>query len=243
MFTRILRNKAFLMPIVLVLLVLMVSSEVYAWPGHGGWHGGRGGWGGGHHGRYYYHGGRYYYKSGWWWIGAAATTLALGAILASLPPNYSTVYVGGRPYYYYDGTYYKPCPNGYAVVRAPLGAVVTYVPEGYTPVIVNGVPYYNINGVTYMPVQNGYQVVPQAPQPQVVQAQPASAMTQVQETVGAEGVSAPPADNTITVNVPNVKGGYTSVTLNRKGKGYVGPQGEYYEEFPKISHLKEMYGK
>ena len=46
-----------------------------------------------------------------------------------------------------------------------------------------------------------------------------------------------------TVNVPNSKGGWTSVTLTRSGTGFIGPQGEYYQEFPKIKQLKEMYGK
>ena len=46
-----------------------------------------------------------------------------------------------------------------------------------------------------------------------------------------------------TVNIPNYKGGYSPVTLTRSGAGFIGPQGEYYPEFPKIKQLKEMYGK
>ena len=231
--------------IVLVIIALAVSavylgaSDVFA---RGGGHGGHG-WGGGHDGRYYHHGGRYYYRSGWWWIGAAATTLALGSILADLPDGYTTVYYGNRPYYYYDGLYYKPCPNGYAVVNAPVGVVVPTIPEVSSPVIVNGVTYYNTNGVTYMAAPNGYQVVQQIPQAQPAMAQPAPASVQAQQTEAAGPICPPSAGNTFTINVPDAKGGYASVTLTKKGTGYVGPQGEFYAECPKVSQLKEMYGK
>jgi hypothetical protein len=54
----------------------------------------------------------------------------------------------------------------------------------------------------------------------------------------------PPApQKEFTVNVPNDHGGYTTVLIKRSGNGFVGPQGEYYPEFPKISQLKLMYGK
>ena len=49
--------------------------------------------------------------------------------------------------------------------------------------------------------------------------------------------------DSFTVNIPNYKGSYTPVTLTRSGTGFIGPQGEYYPEFPKIKQLKEMYGK
>jgi hypothetical protein len=52
----------------------------------------------------------------------------------------------------------------------------------------------------------------------------------------------PPVDNVITVNIPNNKGGYSAVTLTRSGNGFIGPQGEYYPGFPKVSQLKLMYG-
>jgi hypothetical protein len=45
------------------------------------------------------------------------------------------------------------------------------------------------------------------------------------------------------VNIPNDKGGYTPVIIKRSGNGYIGPQGEYYPEFPKVSQLKLLYGK
>jgi len=49
-------------------------------------------------------------------------------------------------------------------------------------------------------------------------------------------------DDSFTINIPNSVGGYTSVVIKRSGDGFIGPQGEYYSVFPKISQLKVMYG-
>lgn len=213
--------------------------------GHGGVHGKKHG---GHRepSRYYHHGDRYYHRSGWWWVGAA-TTLAVGSVLASLPRGYAVIYVNGLPYYYYDGLYYKQCPQGYAVVRAPMGAVVTTIPEGHPPVVIDGVSYYAINDAMYMSTPAGYQVVPQIPMAQAAPAQPAPVSTQpmppVQQIEGTQPAPAAPTKNTINVKIPNSKGGYDYIPLQRKGNGYVGPQGEYYERIPDASQLKVMYGK
>ena len=49
--------------------------------------------------------------------------------------------------------------------------------------------------------------------------------------------------NIFTVNIPNDKGGYSAVVIKKSGNGFVGPQGEFYPDFPKVSQLKIMYGK
>jgi len=45
-----------------------------------------------------------------------------------------------------------------------------------------------------------------------------------------------------TVNIPNAQGGYTAVVIQQSGTGYVGPQGEYYPQFPSVAQLQAMYG-
>jgi len=59
--------------------------------------------------------------------------------------------------------------------------------------------------------------------------------------------SAPPSvsysGDTATVNVPNASGGYTAVVLKRSGNGYLGPQGEYYDQIPSTEQLQAMYGR
>lgn len=132
-------------------------------------------------------------------------------------------YYYGYPYYYpyYADPYYYP-PD------------VVVASSSYQPVVVNGVTYYVNNGVYYVYTQNGYQAV----------ATPAGATV---PTVQATSVTAAPAgintDDSFTINIPNNKGGYTAVLLKRSGNGFIGPQGEFYNEFPKVSQLQVMYGK
>lgn len=45
-----------------------------------------------------------------------------------------------------------------------------------------------------------------------------------------------------TLNVPNAQGGYTAIVIKKSGNGYVGPQGEYYQQFPTVAQLQTMYG-
>ena len=78
---------------------------------------------------------------------------------------------------------------------------------------------------------------PEPPPQQVVVEQPAPVVvTQVPPSTTYSG-------DTATVNVPNSNGGYTAVVLKRSGNGYVGPQGEYYDQVPSTAQLQAMYGK
>lgn len=45
------------------------------------------------------------------------------------------------------------------------------------------------------------------------------------------------------VNIANSDGTTTAVHLTKKGNGYVGPQGEYYEGTPTMDQLKALYGR
>jgi hypothetical protein len=134
-------------------------------------------------------------------------------------------YYYGSPYYYpyYADPYYYP---GYAVVAS----------SNYQPVLVNGVTYYLNNGVYYIYTQYGYQAVtaPVGAMTPVISASPA--------TPGSPLVNTS-MDDSITVNIPDNNGGYNPVVLKRSGNGFIGPQGEFYSEFPKVSQLKLMYGK
>jgi len=73
------------------------------------------------------------------------------------------------------------------------------------------------------------------PAPVVVE-QPAPVVVAQQPTETYSG-------DTVTVNVPNSSGGFTAVVLRRSGNGYVGPQGEYYDQVPTTGQLQAMYGK
>jgi len=122
----ILKNK-----FLVVLAFIFVSTNVFAFDGDRGGHSGRHHDGGhysgrghgssyhrGGHSHYYYHGGRWYTSDAWIW-GSIAAALAIGAIVATLPPSCEKIYVRGTTYYYCDNVYYRRTPNGYIVVRAP----------------------------------------------------------------------------------------------------------------------------
>jgi hypothetical protein len=79
--------------------------------------------------RPYYRGrDRFYFSGGVWYAprgpGFVVVTPPPGLVISVLPPYYSTVWVGGIPYYYADNVYYtwQPDQNGYAVADAPADA-------------------------------------------------------------------------------------------------------------------------
>ena len=74
------------------------------------------------------------------------------------------------------------------------------------------------------------------PRQQVVVAQPAPAVI-------SQPASTTYSGDTVTISIPNNSGGYTSVVLRRSGNGYVGPQGEYYDQVPSTTQLQAMYGR
>jgi hypothetical protein len=107
--------------------------------------------------------------------------------------------------------------------------VVEAIPAGYQVVIVNGVTYYTINNVFYQYTPQGYVVVA----PPVVNVASAAPVIQIPVNV----------EQSFTVYVPDARGGYTPVLIRRSGNGFIGPQGEFYPEFPTIAQLKVMYSR
>ena len=97
------------------MLLVGFSTKALSWDGH-----------------YHYRGGHYYRDAGWWGFGGFVSGLAVGAYVASLPPRYETVYIGGVPYYYADGYYYQAGPSGY-VVAAPPASQGQSAPTGNDP--------------------------------------------------------------------------------------------------------------
>ena len=51
------------------------------------------------------------------------------------------------------------------------------------------------------------------------------------------------ANNPSEINIPNGDGSYTSVTLQKTDKGFLGPQGEFYADHPTVDQLKARYCK
>jgi hypothetical protein len=160
--------------------VFMSAAGVSAWGGYH-WHGG--GW-------------HRWYGPGWFGVYVGVPHIVIGAVVDTLPYGYSTVIIGGAPYYCYDSVYYRAIPEGYVVVPAPVTG---------------------------------------SDQPEAAQAVTYTA----QKSSQAAGKSV----NTITINIPNSKGGFNPITLKKYKNGYIGPQGEYYEGNPTVEQLKALYGK
>lgn len=74
-----------------------------------------------HDSRYYFHGGVWYRPSGLRFL-VVAPPIGLG--VSVLPPYYTTLWIGGSPYYYADEVYYtwRPERREYVVVDPPSGA-------------------------------------------------------------------------------------------------------------------------
>jgi len=144
-----------------------------------------------------------------------------------MPSRYENVRVDHQRYYYRGGRFYRPgfFGFGFFLVRPPIGVIIRILPAGYRTIVVSGVPYYNYEDIYYRPCPFGYEVVP-AP-------------------VVIPNMVMPPknlAGETVTINLPNANGSFTSVTLVKRGNGYVGPQGEYYSGHPTVDELRTLYG-
>jgi len=145
------------------------------------------------------------------------------------------IMVGYEHYRYHEGRFYRPVFFGLFEILVnvtPVGAIVTVLPFGYRTIVIGNITYYCYNDIYYTACPSGYIVVT-APvvNPDVVVIP--SGVTSSKKVSG----------ETVTVNVPNSNGSYTSVTLVKHKDGYVGPQGEYYPGHPTVDQLKILYGK
>ena len=159
-----------------------------------------------------------------------------GRFVFGLPGGFFSISLGGARYYYGDGVFYCHRGFGYVVVAPPVGVVIPTIPAGYQSVMINGVSYYTADGIYYQYTPQGYLVanppsVAMVTTPPVVASAPAVTVTPNETT------------DVLTVNIPNERGGYTAVTLKRSGNGFIGPQSEYYSEFPRVNQLRAIYGK
>ncbi|MBF0572033.1 MAG: hypothetical protein HQL12_09220 [Candidatus Omnitrophica bacterium] len=112
----------------------------------------------------------------------------------------------------------------------------------------NGVHSGFVLGLNYTPLPYYYDpwyYCPNYYDSGVLVSQPVAQTSKLVDQPSTTVVTAAPAyqnDDTFIINIPNSTGDYSSVLIKRSGNGFMGPQGEYYPEFPKVSQLKVMYG-
>jgi hypothetical protein len=147
----------------------------------------------------------------------------------------------GLEYFYNDGYFYRRVPQGYMIVDAPAGVVISSLPVGVRIVVYNGKHFYYYNETYYLRAQTGYVVVDD-PVYQVVDLP--QQVKVVESPITVPAATDENLDGKYTINIPSATGGnYTPVTLKRSGNGFLGPQGEYYDQFPSVEQLRLMYGK
>jgi hypothetical protein len=191
-------------------------------------------------------------KKLWIMVGAAVIAAIPSSCIAPPPPSGRVIVAGPheRVGYYVYGRHGRRHFVAGRWVRPRVGIYVEYLPEGYSSVIVRGVPYYYFDGVYFRSNGPGYVVVtvPEsdaapADQPPSPTAAPQAAERQpLPSGEVAKSPSSGPSSDTVTVSVPNSKGGFTPVKLVKRDGGYVGPQGEFYSGHPTVDELKALYG-
>ena len=167
-------------------------------------------------------------------------------IVHRLPPGYVSLMAGELALLYSAGMFYRYTPAGYVVVTPPVGAVVPALPPGYTTVMVDRTPYYYYGYTYYAPVPNGYAVAapPVAPAVPVVPVSPvSSANLPPQPALYANAKEESVNRDVYEIYIPNGNGSYTSVTLRKTEKGFLGHQGEFYTDHPTTEQLTERYTK
>ncbi len=102
-----------------------------------------------HHG---WRGGNYYgYYHNYWYRPYVPFRIypRFGFHISILPAGYYRFYWNNTPYYYYDGSYYRPWGSGYETVAPPIGAVVDRLPANAQLRVINGEKFYEANGAFY----------------------------------------------------------------------------------------------
>ncbi|AOS96667.1 hypothetical protein AUP74_01207 [Microbulbifer aggregans] len=151
--------------------------------------------------------------------------ISVGLTVPVLPNGFLSLAVGGRPYYFHGGHYYRPGHAGYVVVSAPLGAAVVSLPASAVQVNIGGVIYYQYADAYYQwhPARRSYVVVPP----------PAGAVAVPAAAVASPGAGAYSPGQVIETLPP----GYTAEVIN--GVQYYRFGGDYF--MPTQRDGREVY--
>ncbi|MBN1548459.1 MAG: hypothetical protein JW902_17550, partial [Syntrophaceae bacterium] len=90
----------------------------------------------------------------------------------TLPRGYHTTYYRNRPYYFWEGVWYRPYGTYFTVVAPPIGLVIPILPPFHTTLWVGGIPYYYANETYYTYYPGGGYVVTDPPKDKVSEAPP-----------------------------------------------------------------------
>ncbi|SEA43330.1 DUF6515 family protein [Microbulbifer marinus] len=160
--------------------------------------------------RHHHHGPRY----------RRGPRISIGFVAPILPAGYISLAVGGNPYYYHGGYFYRPAPSGYVVVSAPLGASVLSLPASAVQIQIGGFTYYQYADAYYQwhPAHRAYVVVPP----------PAGAPVAAPPPAGGAPVAGGPSGYAPGEVLESLPPGYTAEVINgvqyyRYGNDYFMP--------------------
>ncbi|MGB6068166.1 MAG: DUF6515 family protein [Desulfomonilaceae bacterium] len=79
-----------------------------------------------------------------------------------LPPNHTRIVMGGHPYFFHNGYFYRGWRGRYVMFHPPIGARLPILPYGFWSFRVGPAMYYYGGGAyfQYIPNENVYVVVP-----------------------------------------------------------------------------------
>ncbi len=153
--------------------------------------------------------------------------------MVALMLSCDVAYARGRHGYYYFGGHWR---LGNAIVAGlVVGTVIATLPPRHEVVYVSGNPCYFDGTYYFQRNPSGYVVVePAGVQP-----------VQHAEVVVPTQSFPPSAENnrSVTIKIQNTNGSIKEIMLVKKGSGYVGPEGEYYDSMPTAKQLNAMYGQ
>ena len=88
---------------------------------------------------------------------------AEGQFIRRIPKDAEKFKMGSKPFYMYEGVFYKPQKKGYVIIPPPIGMRVKYVPRGARHLQIDGLDYYEMNGTYYLdiPRKRYYEIVPE----------------------------------------------------------------------------------
>lgn len=74
----------------------------------------------------------------------------IGYRLNVLPRAHTRILIGGFPYFYFSGIFYRPYGSRYIVVSAPIGAFIEMLPVGFIAFTIGLSTYYYVNDTYYL---------------------------------------------------------------------------------------------
>jgi len=200
---------------------------------------------------FYYRSGIFHRHDGRRFVACAAP---VGLVVRTIPTAHRLHVNGGRLYYVVGDTYYQRASGGYVVVHSPTVVTVPAAPPAPSyptvpayPAAVGGttsgaVPR-SVGGSVGAPANPA--AVPAYPgYPAAVDAPPApdSLPADLAPLVspGDDEGSTQPGGHTVYLELAN--GSRVEVELTRDADGsWVGPKGEYYDDFPTAEQLRKLY--